>query len=197
MTNLKAKAREFFRKNEVSEGMTHIAVMREARKSLWHSDYQFAKHHEDLMYFIGTHGHRLSNNNYEFFPIAELTDQSQAVCDKDCDMRINNNRAHKVDCAMYQPEQIEPMTFNSFFDELEKNRPSQPDDELRKLCTDYGVYLRSDECKPDEATPMELVLKQLEKAEKRLAISDAAMRLYCFGYDELIEELESENGQAL
>lgn len=57
-------------------------------------------------------------------------------------------------------------------------------DELNRLCTDYGVYLRS-----DEATNFLNIDKDNEWCEK---ITAAAMRLYHTGYDELIELLESE-----
>jgi len=58
------------------------------------------------------------------------------------------------------------------------------DTELKRLCNEYSVYLRSDECKSDEG--------YCNGQNMRNDIHDAAMRLYHSGYDELIELLEGE-----
>jgi len=58
------------------------------------------------------------------------------------------------------------------------------EDKLKQLCTEYSVYLRSDEYDKCHT------IKNMWMTEE---IAAAAMRLYHSGYDELIEMLEGEN----
>jgi len=176
MDSLKQKARDFLAGNEAPEWATHVAVY--MPKSFAVAEYCLFQCGE---FRTGPDASVFFNDENEFFSIAELTEQGGLACNKDCGMTFNDGtryyeRIHKTDCAMYRGKLEEVIP-------VDRREILTLEQKLNKLCTEYSVWLRSDE-------PKKL---NLERSLKKFEIADAAMRMYFEGYDELIELLEGEN----